>query len=135
MHSAITIVDGGIDNDDIPTAKQQATIVLASHPHLEGYLCCDASGPIGIAAAIQEAGRVGQVAVVGMDGIEPILHAIKNGVLDSSAATIPDMQGSMALLMLWQASQGIRIPQNIDTGIDFITADNVDDFLAAYRRP
>jgi hypothetical protein len=38
----------------------------------------------------------------------------------------------MALLMLWQASQGIRIPQRIDTGID-LTADNVDAFLAACR--
>ncbi len=37
----------------------------------------------------------------------------------------------MAVLMLWQASQGMRIPQRIDTGIDLITADNVDGFLLA----
>ena len=36
--------------------------------------------------------------------------------------------------VLWQASEGIRIPQKIDTGIDLITAANVDDFLAAYQR-
>lgn len=133
-HAAITVVDGGIDNDSIPTAKEQAAAVLASHPNLSGYLCCDASGPVGIATAIRESGRMGQVTAVGMDGIEPILHAIKDGVLESSAATIPDMQGSMALLMLWQATQGMRIPQKIDTGIDVITQANVDDFLAAYRR-
>jgi ABC-type sugar transport system substrate-binding protein len=44
------------------------------------------------------------------------------------------MQGSMALLMLWQAAEGMRIPQKIDTGIDVITAANVDEFLAAHRR-
>jgi ribose transport system substrate-binding protein len=134
-YPGITIVDGGIDGDDIPTARQQAAAVLTSHPSLQGYLCCDASGPIGIAAASREAGRVGQVNVVGMDGIEPILTEVKDGVLDASVATIPVMQGSMALLMLWQASQGMRIPQKIDTGIDVITADNVDDFLAACRGP
>lgn len=134
-HPAITVVDGGTDNDDIPTARQQAAAVLTSHPNLKGYLCCDASGPIGIAAAIREAGKTDQVQAVGMDGIEPILHEIKAGVLDSSAATIPGMQGSMALLMLWQACHGIRIPQRIDTGIDLITADNVDDFLTARSRP
>ncbi len=132
-YAAITIVDGGIDNDDIPTAGQEAAAVLASHPNLRGYLCCDASGPIGIAAAVRAADKVGKVKVVGMDGIEPILHEIKDGVLDSSVATIPSMQGSMAVLMLWQASQGIRIPQKIDTGIDFITSDNVNDFLASYQ--
>lgn len=131
QHPAITVVDGGIDNDDIPTARQQAADVLASHPNLKGYLCCDASGPIGIAAAIREAGKVGEVKAVGMDGIEPILNEVKNGVLDSSVATIPDLQGSMALLMLWEASQGIRIPRKIDTGIDVITSENVDAFLAA----
>jgi len=68
-----------------------------------------------------------------MDGIEPILEEIKAGVIESSSSTIPAMQGSMALLMLWQASQGMRIPQKIDTGIDFITTENVDQFLAPDR--
>lgn len=129
-YPGITIVDGGIDNDDIQTAKQQAAVVLASHPDLSGYLCCDASGPIGIAEAIKEANRVGTVKVVGMDGIKPILEAIKDGILESSSSTIPRMQGSMSILMLWQASLGSQLPQKIDTGIDVITQENVDHFLA-----
>jgi len=125
----ITVVDGGIDNDDIETARQQASAVLESHPDLSGYLCCDASGPIGIASAIKNAGRVGKVKVVSMDGIKPILDAIREGVIESSAATIPKMQGSMSVLMLWQASLGVQIPQAIDTGIDVITQENVDRYL------
>jgi hypothetical protein len=35
------------------------------------------------------------------------------------------------LLMLWQASLGVQIPRSIDTGIDVITAENVDSFLAS----
>lgn len=133
QYPAITIVDGGTDHDDIAIATEQAAAVLAAHPQLAGYLCCDASGPLGIAAAVREAGRVGEVTVVGMDDIEPILDEIKAGVIESSSSTIPSLQGSMALLMLWQAAQGMRIPQKIDTGIDFVTAENVDRFLAAYR--
>lgn len=126
----LSIVDGGVDNDDIETARREAAAVLRSHPELRGYLCCDASGPIGIAEAVKEAKRIGKVKVVGMDGIRPILEAIKEGILESSAATIPRMQGSMSLLMLWQASLGVQLPQKIDTGIDVITRENVDDFLA-----
>ena len=129
-YSGITVVDGGIDNDDIETARQQASVVLKSHPDLSGYLCCDASGPIGIASAIKMAGKAGKVKVVGMDGIKPILDAIKEGVIDSSSATIPKMQGSMSVLMLWQASLGVQMPQAIDTGIDVITQENVDSYLA-----
>jgi ribose transport system substrate-binding protein len=127
----ISIVDGGVDNDDIPTARRQAEAVLESNPDLRGYLCCDASGPIGIAGAIKKAGRVGAVSVVGMDGIRPILEAVKEGILESSSATIPRLQGSMSIVMLWQASLGMQIPRRVDTGIDVITGDNVDSFLAA----
>jgi ribose transport system substrate-binding protein len=95
-----------------------------------GYLCCDASGPIGIASAIKEAGKVGKVKVVSMDGIKPILDAIKEGVIESSSATIPKMQGSMSILMLWQASLGVQLPHVIDTGIAIITQENVDLYLA-----
>jgi ribose transport system substrate-binding protein len=128
-YPGITVVDGGVDNDDINTAHQQASAVLESYPDLAGYLCCDAAGPIGIAAAIKEAGKAGKITVVSMDGIKPILDAIQEGVIESSSATIPKMQGSMSLLMLWQASMGVQLPQAIDTGIDLITKENVNSFL------
>jgi len=129
-HPGISIVDGGSDNDDIGTAEREAAAVLRANPDLRGYLCCDAAGPIGIAAAVRRAGKVGAVSVVGMDGIRPILEAVKAGVLESSASTMPAMQGSMSILMLWQASLGVPIPQRVDTGIDLITPGNVDSFLA-----
>jgi ribose transport system substrate-binding protein len=60
-YPGITVVDGGVDNDDIDTALEQASDVLARHPDLRGYLCCDASSPIGIAAAIRNGGKAGKV--------------------------------------------------------------------------
>ncbi|MDD2451999.1 substrate-binding domain-containing protein [Sulfurovum sp.] len=129
-YPGITMVNGGIDNDDIETAFQHASATLESHPDLAGYLCCDASGPIGIANAVKKAGKVGKVQVVSMDGIKPILDAIKEGVIESSSSTIPKMQGSMSVLMLWQASLGVALPQMIDTGIEVITQENVDRYLA-----
>ena len=134
-HAGITIIDGGTDNDDIATAESEAAAVLAAHPDLKGYLCCDASGPIGIANAIRKAGRIGQVKVVSMDGIKPILLAIKEGVIDSSSATRPAMQGSMSILMLWQASLRMPMPQSIDTGIEVITRETVDALLAETDEP
>ena len=130
-YPAITAVDGGTDNDDIETACQQASAVLQAHPELSGYLCCDTSGSVGIATAIKKAGKAGRIKVVCMDGIKPILQAIKEGLIDSSSATIPKLQGSMAILMLWQASLGVPMPQAVDTGIDVITQDNVEAYLAA----
>lgn len=134
-HPGIVVIDGGTDNDDIETARQQAATVLASNPDLSGYLCCDAAGPIGIAAAVRQAKRVGTLKVVGMDGIRPILDAIREGVIQASSSTKPRMQGSMAILMLWQAALGVPVPNAIDTGIDVITPENVAAFLEAAAEP
>ena len=127
----ITVVDGGVDNDDIDTARQQALQVLASHPDLAGYLCCDAAGPIGIAQALRESHRAGTVRFVGMDGIRPILEAIKEGVIDASSASDPYMQGAMSVLILWHSTLGMPAPEAIETSIHLITRDNVDAFLDA----
>jgi hypothetical protein len=35
----------------------------------------------------------------------------------------------MTVLMLWQASMGVKIPAVVDTGIDFITPQNVDEWI------
>lgn len=129
QYPGITIVDGGIDNDNIETAQQQAAAVLAANPDLKGYLSCDASGPIGIAQAIKEAGKKGQVTAVGMEDLTSILQYVKDGYLESSASTIPTEMGSMSVLMMWQASLGVQIPKNIDTGIDFIDQNNIDEFM------
>jgi ribose transport system substrate-binding protein len=125
----VKIIEGGIDNDDIETALQQATAVISSNPDLRGYLCCDASGPIGISMALKATEKKGKIKVVAMEGIKPILHAIKDGVIDSSSASIPKMQGSMSILMLWQASLGLHTPFLIDTGVVLITQENIDKYL------
>lgn len=129
QYPGITVVDGGTDHDDIDLAAEQAAEALREHPNLRGYLACDASGPIGIARAVVSAGRKGQVQVVGMDSIAPIAAAVAEGVLESSVATIPRMQGAMAVLMLWQATLGLPVPRFVDTGIDIVTADNARDYL------
>lgn len=124
----IEIIDGGIDNDSVQEAQSQAAAVLAANPDLVGYLNCDACAT-GIAAAIEEAGKVGQVKFVAMDNLIEILEYVKKGTITATSSTIPQMQGSMAVLMLWQASLGMEIPKVVDTGIAYIDQSNIDMWI------
>lgn len=124
----VKIVDGGIDNDSINTAQQQAAAVLTAHPNLAGYLNCDATSA-GIAAAIREAGKIGKVRAVLMDSLHDEVVQVKDGVIDGLSATKPREQGALAVLMLYQAAIGGRMPFWVDTGIDVITEVNVDEWL------
>lgn len=125
----IEVIEGGIDNDSIEQAQAQAAAVMAANPDLAGYLNCDATAP-GIASAIEEAGKVGQVTFVSMDNLIEILKYVESGTITATSSTIPQMQGSMSVLMMWQASLGVEIPAVVDTGIAYIDSSNVKEWIA-----
>jgi ribose transport system substrate-binding protein len=77
-----------------------------------------------------EAGVEDKIFAVGMDGIKEILEAVKDGSLKASSASIPQRQGSMSMLAMFQAYMGLEMPKFIDTGINFATPENVDKMLA-----
>ncbi|MDR1785935.1 MAG: substrate-binding domain-containing protein, partial [Spirochaetaceae bacterium] len=128
-YPGIQVVAIGISNDNIQEAQSQAAAIIAQHPDLNGFVCCDAAAPIGIGNAIKEAGKVGKIKLVGLENQIEMLTLIKEGVMQASSCTVPRVQGSMTVLMLWQASMGVKIPAVVDTGIDFITPQNVDEWI------
>ncbi|GBQ14927.1 substrate-binding domain-containing protein [Swaminathania salitolerans] len=117
----IKVVATGIDNDSIETAQKQASAIMQAHPDLAGWVACDAAGPVGIGQAIRESGKVGKVKEVGLDNLNDMLQLIRDGVVDSSASSRPEMQGYWAVIAAWQKALGQQTPKNIDTGIDIIT--------------
>lgn len=125
----IEVVDGGISNDDVQTAQQQAAAVIAANPDLKGYLRVDGAAPIGISAAIEEAGKVGEITVVGAENMLEVLEYVKKGTITCGYSTDPHMQGSMAVLMLWQLSLGNEIPQFCDTGMIYLDQSNAQEWI------
>ncbi len=128
-YPAIELVGEGIDNDNIEQAQEQATAIMKAHPDLDGWVACDAAGPIGIGRAIKEAGLAGQVKLVGLDNLPDMVELIKEGVADSSSSTRPQIQGFYSVLMLYDAANGVATPKTVDTGILFITARDLEGEL------
>ncbi|MDV6318134.1 substrate-binding domain-containing protein [Chromohalobacter sp. HP20-39] len=128
QYSDIEIVGTGINNDSIAKAQQQAATIMQANPQLDGWVVAEASGPIGVAQAIKEAGKVGEVKLVGLEKLPEMLQLIEEGVADSSVANRPEAQGYWTVQALWQQSLGIKPPDYMDTGVDLITQDNLDEF-------
>jgi len=127
----IEVIDAGFDNDDVETGQQLAAAIIASNPDLNGFVCVDAAGPVGIANAVKESGKQDQIKVVGMDDVIEILEAIDSGIMDSSSSTKPLLQGKMLCLMMWQGARGNEMPKFVDTGVGFISQENVGAALDA----
>ncbi|MFM9272107.1 substrate-binding domain-containing protein [Halomonas elongata] len=128
QHTDIQIVGTAINNDSIAKAQQQASALMQSNSELDGWVVSEASGPIGVAQAIKEAGKVGEVKLVGLEKLPEMLQLIEEGVADSSVANRPEAQGYWTVQALWQQSLGIKPPDYMDTGVDLITRGNLDDF-------
>ena len=124
----IEVIEGGIDNDNVEEAQSQAAAILAANPDLKGFLNCDACGS-GVAAAIEEAGKAGQVTFVAMDNLIEILDYVKTGTITATSSTLPQEQGMYAVLMMYQAAQGMTLPAKVDTGIGYIDETNIDEWI------
>jgi ribose transport system substrate-binding protein len=129
-YPGITLIQGGVDNDDIQTAQQQAAATIAANPDLVGYIGSNAAYPIGVGNAVREAGKAGQIHVVGLESMIETLELIKEGVLDGTSTAPTGIQASQTVLLIWQQSMGNRVPLKINTGIDLVTKENIDDALA-----
>jgi len=126
----IEVVEASPCQDNYQIAQQSAAATIAAHPDLVGFLCVDASGPIGISAAIEEAGKQDQITFVGAENLLQILQYIKKGTMVCSYSTKPQMQGAQAVQLLYQAHLGMELPQFVDTGILYIDSENVDEWIA-----
>jgi len=126
-YPGIELVAEGIDNDSIEEAQNQAASIISANPDLDGFVACDAAGPIGIGLAVQEAGKTDDITVVGLDNLNQLIELIREGVVESSSSTKPQMQGAYSILTLWQQALGQDTPKEIDTGIEVITQDNLDE--------
>jgi len=124
----MTVVAEGIDNDDIERGQREAGAIIAAHPNLRGWVSCDAAGPIGIGLAIKEANKTGKILSVGMDDLNQLIELIKEGVVESSSASRPQMQGYWSVIALWQKCLGVPTPEKIDTGVRFITKEDAQNY-------
>lgn len=122
----ITVVEG-IANDSIEQAQEQAASLLSAHPDLKGFVTSDAAGPIGIGTAIREADKAGEVFLVGLEDLPPMIQLMNEGIMQYSSCTKPLMQGQYSVIALWQHAIGRPVPRVIDTGIGFLTPDLAKD--------
>lgn len=75
------VVEIEYDKDTVDLAYGYTKQFLERHPDLAGIICCNMSNPVGAARAVVEAGRQGQVVIVGMDHDQEALGYLRDGVI------------------------------------------------------
>ncbi|WP_279482143.1 substrate-binding domain-containing protein [Aureimonas sp. SK2] len=113
------------DNDVLEEAVSLTENALQAHPDIKGFFGSNASNPIGIARAVQNAGKAGDVAIVGMDDLPEAVDFVKEGVITALKAQRQWDIGYSAVKYLVAMNQNHTIPMDHNTGSRLITKDNL----------
>jgi ribose transport system substrate-binding protein len=120
---------------DRQTALTAAANVLRAHPALKGFFVANDDMGLGVARAIADAGKTGEVKVISVDGIKDALEAVKAGTLDGTVAQYPYAIGLMGVEACQAAQKGKTLPANVKAPVELVTKDNAAKALAATPKP
>ena len=117
------------------TAEAEAATMLQDHPQLAGFFAANDLMALGAADAVNAAGKTGQVAIIGVDGITEALDAIQSGSMSATVSQYPYVMGQMAVEACLAATHHARLPSRVDAPLAVVTKANVARAFAKYPRP
>ncbi len=94
---------------------------------LAGVFCPNESSTFGMLRALQTSGKAGKVKFVGFDLSDPLKAALEKGEINGLAQQDPFKMGYLGVKTAVDAVQGRKIEERIDTGIEMLTKDNMND--------
>ena len=106
-------------------AMLAASSLLRDEPHIAGFFAANDQMALGVARAVADAGRKGDVAVVGVDGIEQALAAVQHGEMSATVSQYPYTIGRLGVEACLAAASGKSLPGHVDAPIQVVTRRNV----------
>lgn len=112
---------------DVQKARDAATTILQQYPDLAGFYSNNDVMALGVAEAVNAAGKKGKVQVIGTDGIADAYEAIRTGDMTATIDSYPDLTGQVAVDVGLRLLGGQDVPRAVYTPQALITEANVDD--------
>jgi ABC-type sugar transport system substrate-binding protein len=110
---------------DRAKALNAAEDLMRANPDLKGFFAANDQMALGIAQAVKNAGKQGDIEIIGVDGIEDALKAVKAGDLSATVSQYPYTIGQLGVEACLAASQGKQLPANVKAPVQVVTKDNV----------
>ena len=116
-------------------ARRAAADLLRTDPRITGVFAVNDLMALGVADAVQAAGRQREVMVVGFDGIPQALAAVRRGSLSATVAQYPYTMGQLAIEACLAALRGDPVPATVDAPVQVVTSGNVARARANFPEP
>ncbi len=122
---------------ELPQENTTIDAYYQGHKSLKGMFAVDAGSTANVGKIMAKYKLKSQgVAAGGFDLVPDTLNAIKAGDLDFTIDQQPYLQGFLPVLFLYlyKLSGGLLSPSETNTGLLFVTKDNVDPYLSTKTR-
>ena len=128
-YDGIEVVADAVGNWDRQEAMDQAATIINQYPDIKGIYCCNDTMALGAIEAVKEADKLGEICVIGSDGVEGAIASIgdgeQTGTIDLNLYECGKMAGEASLYLL----AGIEMPRVVKVPQIVITKDNTDDHV------
>lgn len=125
-NSKIEIVGPYYSQSQMANALNQTTDVLAANPDLKGIFGANEPTAVGMGRAIQQAGKAGELVAIGFDGNEDLQAFVKDGTLTGTLVQGSFQMGELGVKAVIDLLDGKTVEPQIDTGVVFVTKENID---------
>jgi ribose transport system substrate-binding protein len=110
---------------EMAKANQVVSALATEHPGLKGVLCANDNMALGAVAALRDAGRTGEVAVVGFDNISAVQGLLREGKVLATVDQHADKLAVFGLELALDILRGKAAPASRETPVDLITAESL----------
>jgi ribose transport system substrate-binding protein len=105
---------------EMEKANAVAAGILTAHPNVKALLCANDNMALGAAAAVQSAGKTGQVLIVGFDNIAAIKPLLADGRVVATADQHADQLAVFGIEAALKVLSGGAAPADQTTTVDVI---------------
>jgi len=106
-------------------ANQVVAALINEHPDVKAVLCANDSMALGAVAALRGAGKLGQVLVVGYDGIGAVQNLVKERKILATAEQHADRLAIFGIEYALEMLKTKHAPADRETPVDLITAEKL----------
>lgn len=114
---------------DLQMALDIATNMLEQYPELKGIYCNNDIMALGAVEAMNTAGKLNEVLIIGTDGIDPAYDSIRAGEMTATIDSFPTLTGEVAMEVALRLLEGQKVPRAVYSPQNLITIDNIDNPL------
>jgi len=94
--------------------------ILQAQPEIDGVFCHNDEMALGALRAIEAAGRLSAIKIVGFDATDDAVKSVKDGKMVATVAQKPRVMGSMAVETAKQVLDGVKVGAFIPVPLELI---------------